>query len=98
VAFLGLPVYTVAGAALMGTFITSVAGVSFYQAISPFNPDLTVAPDWPLGVLFGVGGAAGMYCGARLQKHLPARLIKWMLVAVILFVAGKYLAGVFALR
>jgi len=97
VAFFGLPVYTVAGAALMGTFITSVAGVSFYQAIAPLYPELSVAPDWPLGLLFGLGGAAGMYCGARLQKHVPARVIKWMLVGVILFVAARYLAGIVAL-
>ena len=97
VAFLGLPVYTVAGAALMGTFITSIAGVSFYQAIAPLYPGLTVAPDWPLGLLFGLGGAAGMYCGARLQRHLPARAIKWMLVAVILSVAARYLLGIVAL-
>jgi hypothetical protein len=97
VAFFGLPVYTVAGAALMGTFITSVAGVSFYQAIAPLYPDLTVAPDWPLGLLFGLGGAAGIYCGARLQRHLPARAIKWMLVAVILSVAARYLVGIASL-
>ena len=94
VAFFGLPVYTVAGAALMGTFITSVAGVAFYQTIAPLYPELTVAPDWPLGLLFGLGGAAGMYCGARLQRHLPARAIKWMLVAVILLVAASYLRRV----
>jgi hypothetical protein len=35
-----------------------------------------------------------MYCGARLQKHVPARAIKWMLVAVILVVAASYLRGV----
>ncbi len=35
-----------------------------------------------------------MYCGARLQKRLPARAIKWMLAAVILFVAGTYLLGI----
>lgn len=90
VAVLGLPVYTVAGAALMGTFVTSVAGVAFYQAIAPFRPDLAVAPDWALGLLFGIGGAAGMYCGARLQKHLPARTIKWVLAAAILVVATRY--------
>ncbi len=94
VAVLGLPVHTVAGAALLGTFVTSVAGVLFYQAIAPFHPGMAVAPDWALGLLFGVGGAAGMYCGARLQKRLPARAIKLMLVAVILFVAAKYLLGI----
>ena len=52
-----------------------------------------MAPDWLLGLLFGVGGAAGMYCGARMQKHVPARAIKWMLVTVILFVALSYLRG-----
>lgn len=90
VTFFGLPVYTVAGAALMGTFITSVAGVGFYQAIAPSYPGLAVAPDYALGLLFGLGGMAGMYCGARLQKHVPAKAIKGMLAAVIVFMAGKY--------
>jgi len=94
VAVLGLPVYTVAGAALMGTFVTSVVGVLVYQAMAPLYPGLAVAPDWALGLLFGVGGAAGMYCGARLQKRLPARAIKGMLAAVVLWVAAGYLLGV----
>jgi quinol-cytochrome oxidoreductase complex cytochrome b subunit len=41
-----MPVYTVAGAALMGTFVISVAGVVFYQAIAPFYPASSIAPDW----------------------------------------------------
>jgi uncharacterized protein len=91
VTFFGLPVYTVAGAALMGTFITSVAGVAFYQAIAPFYPNMSVAPDWLLGILFGIGGMAGMYLGARCQKFVPAKAIKWMLAAIIVFTAGKYM-------
>jgi len=86
----GLPVYTVAGAALMGTFVTSVAGVVFYQAIAPLYPQQTVAPDWTLGILFGLGGMVGMYLGARCQKHVPAKAIKWMLASIILATAGKY--------
>lgn len=93
VTFFGLPIYTVAGAALMGTFITSVAGVLFYQAIAPFYSHLSVAPDWLLGVLFGIGGMAGMYLGARCQKYVPAKAIKWMLAGVIIFTAVKYAAG-----
>ena len=85
-----LPVYTVAGAALMGTFVTSVAGVAFYQAIAPLYPHLSVAPDWLLGTLFGLGGMAGMYLGARCQKYVPARVIKWMLAVIILGTAIKY--------
>ncbi|MFZ2634009.1 MAG: sulfite exporter TauE/SafE family protein [Desulfosalsimonadaceae bacterium] len=95
VTFFGLPVYTVAGAALMGTFVTSVAGVTFYQLIAPFYPNVSVAPDWLLGVLFGVGGMAGMYLGARCQKFVPARAIKWMLAGIIFFTALKYVAAFF---
>jgi len=95
VSFFGLPVYTIAGAALMGTFVTSIAGVLFYQAIAPFYPDMAVAPDWALGFLFGIGGFAGMYCGARTQKFVPAKIIKWILVACLLFASAKYIIAFF---
>ena len=91
VSFFGLPVYTVAGAALMGTFVTSVAGVIFYQLLAPHYPGMVIAPDWLLGFLFGIGGFAGMYCGARLQKFVPAKFIKWILVVCLLVTAGKYI-------
>jgi len=96
VSFCGLPVYTVAGAALMGTFVTSIAGVIFYQAIAPFYPDLSIAPDWLLGILFGLGGMCGMYFGARCQKYVPAKVIKWMLGGIIVFTALKYIHGFFS--
>ncbi len=92
VTFFGLPVFTVAGAALMGTFVTSVAGVAFYQIIAPFYPEMSVAPDWLLGTLFGLGGMAGMYLGARCQKFVPAQVIKCMLAAILVFTAIKYIA------
>jgi len=92
VAVFKLPVYTVAGAALAGTFITSIFGVLFYQLIVPaFAPaGLTVAPDWLLGFMFGFGGLAGMYCGARLQKFMPAGFIKGMLAVIIVGLAVRY--------
>jgi uncharacterized membrane protein YfcA len=92
VTFFGLPVYTVAGAALMGTFVTSIAGVAFYQIIAPFHPNVAVAPDWFLGILFGIGGMAGMYLGARCQKFVPSKTIKLMLATIIIFTATKYVA------
>lgn len=95
VSFFGLPVYTVAGAALMGTFVTSVAGVIFYQILAPHYPGIVIAPDWLLGFLFGIGGFAGMYCGARLQKFVPAGFIKWILVVCLLFTAGTYIWSFF---
>ncbi len=95
ITFCGLPVYIVAGAALMGTFVTSVAGVVFYHALAPFYPHFSVAPDWLLGVLFGIGGMAGMYLGARCQKFVPARAIKWMLAGIMLLTATKYVLEFF---
>lgn len=95
VAIIGLPVYTVAGAALMGTFITSVAGVAIYHFLSLVYTDVAVAPDWMLGALLGFGGFFGMYLGARTQKYLPARIIKGMLCACVLFVSVRYIVGFF---
>jgi uncharacterized protein len=95
VAIIGLPVYTVAGAALMGTFITSVAGVVFYQYLSWVYTDMAVAPDWILGALFGFGGLFGMYLGARTQKFVPARIIKSILCTCVLFVSFRYIIGYF---
>jgi len=90
VAVFHLPVYTVAGAALMGTFITSIAGVTFYS-IMPAREGLATSPDWLLGLLFGAGGFLGMYLGARFQKYVPQKFIKIMLGLVILFLAAKYI-------
>jgi uncharacterized membrane protein YfcA len=91
VSVFGLHVYTVAGAALMGTFVTSVTGVAFYQILAVFHTGQNIAPDWALGILFGLGGMLGMYCGARTQKHVPARYIKIMLCVIILGTALKYI-------
>ncbi len=86
----GLPIHTIAGATLMGTFATSIVGVLFYQALAPFFPELSVAPIWGLGLLFGAGGMMGMYLGARCQRFVPPSAIKLMLCGVTLFAATKY--------
>ncbi len=95
VAIVGLPVYAVAGAALMGTFVTSIAGVVFFHILSGFYPEMSVSPDWLLGLLFGAGGVLGMYLGARTQRFVPARGIKGILCACVLFVAFRYVWGFF---
>jgi uncharacterized membrane protein YfcA len=96
VAFLGIPVYVVAGAALLGTLITSVAGVAFFQMLAASYPEQSVAPDWALGVLFGLGGLVGMYLGARCQRYVPERAIKALLGACIAIVGGRYVLGFLA--
>jgi len=93
VAIYRLPVHTVAGAALMGTFLTSIVGVVFYQAIAPLYGSMAVAPDWLLGGLFGLGGLAGMYLGARTQRLVPAKWIKLMLAGLLIYLAVRYLGG-----
>jgi uncharacterized membrane protein YfcA len=94
VTIFNLPVYTIAGATLMGTFLTSVAGVTFYSLI-PVSTGLTKSPDWLLGLLFGAGGFAGMYLGARCQKYFPQKFIKIILGTLIVFVAIKYIVQYF---
>ncbi|MBT8379741.1 MAG: sulfite exporter TauE/SafE family protein [Ignavibacteria bacterium] len=86
-----LPVYTIAGPSLMGTFVTSLASVIFYQIIAPYYSELNVAPNWMLGFLYGIGGFIGIYFGARAQKFMPAKFIKWILVFCIFLPAVKYI-------
>ena len=95
VTIVGLPVFAIAGAALMGTFVTSVAGVAFYHLLSVFYPHMSVEPDWLLGLLLGAGGMLGMYLGARVQKRVSGRVIKGILTLCVLFVALKYIIGFF---
>jgi uncharacterized protein len=89
----GLPVYTVAGATLIGTFVTSVAGVAFYELLDAtgFGAGMSIAPDWLLGLTLGVGGLAGTYAGARLQRHVPERLIRGVLGALVTLLALRYI-------
>ena len=92
-----LPVHAVAGATLMGTFTTSVVGVLFFQAVAPYYSagGVAVGPDWLLGALFGVGGLAGMYLGARTQRFVPAVWLKLMLGLIVMIVAVRYVTGYF---
>lgn len=91
-----LPVHTVAGASLLGTFLTSIAGVLFYTFLPGSGPG--TSPDWLLGGLFGIGGLAGIWVGAGLQKRMPPRVIKFILGALISIVALRYVTGYFLLR
>jgi hypothetical protein len=85
-----LPVYVVAGAAVAGTLLTSIAGVALY-ALAPAPEGVATQPDWLLGLLFGVGGLAGMYTGARMQKFVPQRVLHAGLAAVMLVTAAFYI-------
>lgn len=94
IAFFRLPVYTIAGATLTATFVTSTAGALFFT-LMPAVKGVPSHPDWPLGILFGLGGFLGMYAGARMQKFFPQRVIKAVVGSVILFVAAAYIGSSF---
>jgi len=94
ITFFGLPVYTIAGALLAVNFVTSLAGVLLYCSIPFFNGQ-TSPPDWHLGMLLGVGGLSGMYLGAKLQRYLPEKTIKLVLMTITLIVASKYILQYF---
>jgi uncharacterized membrane protein YfcA len=93
-----LPVHAVAGPALTSTCFVSIFGVAFYTLAARLDSlaHLAVSPDWKLGLLLAVGGAAGIYCGARVQKYLPARPIKVILTLVIVIVSIRYIIKFFA--
>jgi uncharacterized membrane protein YfcA len=94
VAVFGLSVHAVAGAALFGTFVTSLVGVTLYQFL-PTPTGAPAQPDWLLGILFGLGGMAGMYLGARTQKRVNQRVLKIGLAVVLAGLAGGYVLQYF---
>ena len=88
-----LPVYAIAGAVLLGTFTSSAAGVALYSLIS-LNGEVA-PPDWMLGILFGAGGLMGMYFGAKMQKYISEKWIKFVLGIIVFIIASRYVLKFF---
>ncbi|HUW83260.1 MAG TPA: sulfite exporter TauE/SafE family protein [Phycisphaerae bacterium] len=86
-----LPVYTIAGATLFCTAATSSVAVVASQTLQAVSASAAVHPDWRLGLLFGAGGVAGMWVGARLQKYVPQKVIISVLIVGALIPAVRYL-------
>jgi uncharacterized membrane protein YfcA len=80
----------VAPAALASTFVTSVAGVVTFTILSAHRHG-SVAPDWPTGIALGIGGLAGAYTGARLQKRLPDGVIRRVMGVLVIAIGARYL-------
>ncbi|MFE2053543.1 TSUP family transporter [Streptomyces sp. NPDC059459] len=85
----GIPVATVAPAALAATFVTSVAGASTYALLS-LTVTGNVAPDWLLGLSCGAGGLLGGYLGAHLQPRLPETGLRLLLAVLATGVGVLY--------
>jgi len=86
---LGFGVYEVAPAALLATFLTSLAGVLAYALLS-LGAGGDVAPDWTLGLGMGLGGLAGANMGARLQSRLPEAVLRRGLGLLALALSARY--------
>jgi hypothetical protein len=86
----GMSVAVVAPAALASTFVTSCVGVGTYALLSLGSSD-HVAPDWPLGLLCGLGGLIGGNLGARLQPRLPETTLRRLLGTLAVALAVAYL-------
>ena len=85
-----MPLQRVAGVALAGTFVTSAVGIAAFEVLGTAS-DAAHGPDWLLGLLFGIGGFAGSYAGARLQDRLPPRPLKGLLAVLVLGAGIAYL-------
>lgn len=89
----GMAVATVAPAALLSTWVTSIVGVATYAVIS-LDATGPVAPDWSLGIACGLGGLAGGWLGASLQPRISERALRVLLGVLALALAVFYLVQV----
>jgi uncharacterized protein len=85
----GFSAYEVAPATLLATFLTSIVGIATFGALQLTHGD-NVAPEWVLGVSMGLGGFAGSYAGARLQRRLPEASLRRLLGLIACLVAARY--------
>jgi uncharacterized membrane protein YfcA len=86
----GRPPDEVAPAALASTFVTSAAGVITFMILSIHHHG-PIAPDWPTGIALGIGGLAGAYTGARIQRRLPEVLIRRVMGVLVAAIGARYL-------
>lgn len=84
-----LPLHAIAGATLTATFLTSAIALAAYSVL-PAPSGIAVRPDWALGLAFGLGGLAGTYLGARMQKRVPQNWLKVLLAALLAGLALHY--------
>jgi uncharacterized protein len=72
----GVPVTTVAPAALTSTFVTSLVGAATYLVLALTTSGHDIAPNWMVGIISGLGGLCGGYLGAHLQPFLPEKALR----------------------
>ena len=90
-----LPIYAVGGASLLAGWASSLFGLFSYIIFWPWvSGQPPIMPDLRLGLLFGLGGLLGVYCGSALQRFLPPRPLKIvMLVLIAVMAVQNFLKG-----
>ncbi|MDP7728355.1 MULTISPECIES: sulfite exporter TauE/SafE family protein [Mycobacterium] len=86
----GLPVATVAPAALASTLVTSAAGAATYTVLATAHRGFDIAPDWLVGIVAGVGGLIGGYLGAAIAPRVPERALRVTLGLLAVTTAAVY--------
>ncbi len=92
----GIPVSTVAPAALTSTLVTSVAGAATYVVLALTTTGQDIAPEWTIGVISGLGGLCGGYLGAHLQPVLPEKALRAGLGVLAVATAALYVTQALA--
>lgn len=87
VSLFGLPVHVLSAATLFSTFMTAVASTMASLVLHALDPNLNILPDLKVGLALGLGGMAGMYCGARLQKRLSQNFLRRLLLVLVVLAA-----------
>lgn len=85
---LRLPIYAVAGSALLSTLIISTAGAVVYSSLST---SISTVPDVRLGLLLGVGGVLGGFMSAKVQRRVSSNTLHKALGATLFLWAMTYL-------
>ncbi|MDX6308021.1 MAG: uncharacterized protein QOI06_1067 [Nocardioidaceae bacterium] len=85
----GLAMSAVAPAALVSTFVTSIAGALTYLLLA-LDQSGSIAPDWSVGLASGLGGLVGGYLGARLQPGMPEKALRLLLGSLAIVLAIVY--------
>ncbi|MCI4674342.1 sulfite exporter TauE/SafE family protein [Candidatus Mycolicibacterium alkanivorans] len=92
----GMPVATVAPAALTSTFVCSIAGAATYTTLALTTSGHDIAPQWITGIACGVGGLVGGFVGAHLQPLLPEKALRLTLGELAILTAVTYSLQVLA--
>ncbi|MEM2153140.1 MAG: sulfite exporter TauE/SafE family protein [Candidatus Bathyarchaeia archaeon] len=84
ISILHLPIHTIAGATLLTTLTTSTFTLINYHIMG-------YPPNWNIGLTLGIGGILGTYLGAKLQKHIPEKILGIILLTTTLTTSTNYI-------